>query len=336
MKILIIQTAFIGDVVLATPLIEALKDKFPNSSIEFLLRKGNEKLLIGHPKLNNVLIFDKKNGKYKNLFKLIKQIRIEKYDYVINAQRFFTTGFITAFSGAKKKIGFNKNPLSFTFSEKVTHEINIDSKTHEVDRNLALIKSLVGEVKQKHVYKQTDKPKLYPSKQDYKKVATDKKYVCLAPSSVWFTKQLPQEKWVELIQKLPNNYHIYLIGGPDDIVLCESIKKQSNLENIIISAGKLSFLESAALMEKATMNFTNDSGPMHFASAVNAPTTAFFCSTIKEFGFGPLAENSFIAESEKKLNCRPCGLHGKKTCPKGHFDCAKIDIDKVLKKTISI
>ena len=328
MKILLIQTAFIGDVVLTTPLIEALKDKLPNCSVHFLLRKGNEGLLIGHPKLNNLLVFDKKNNKYKNLFSLLKKVRAEKYDYVINAQRFFTTGLITALSKASKTIGFDKNPLSFAFSEKVTHEIDIDSKKHEVDRNLALIKSIVGEVK--------NKPKLYPSKQDYNKVDTNKEYVCIAPASVWFTKQLPIEKWIELIEKLPKKYHIFLIGGPADLILCEKIASQSNLDKITISAGKLSFLESVALIENATMNFTNDSGPMHFASAVNAPTTAFFCSTITEFGFGPLSDNYFIAETDKLLDCRPCGLHGKKACPKGHFNCSKIDIDKVLTKVIPL
>lgn len=326
MKILIIQTAFIGDVVLATPLIEALKDKFPNSSIDFLLRKGNENLLVAHPKLNNVFVFEKKKDKYKNLFSLIKKVRAEKYDYVINAQRFFSTGLITALSSAKKTIGFDKNPLSFMFSEKVKHEIDVDAKTHEVDRNLALIKSIVGTV--------SAKPKLYPSKADYAKVKTSKEYICLAPSSVWFTKQLPAEKWVELIQKSPNKYDIYLIGGPADIPLCEKIKELSQRENVIISAGKLSFLESVALIENATMNFTNDSGPMHFASSVNAPTTAFYCSTIPAFGFGPLADKSYIAETSIELDCRPCGLHGKKVCPKGHFDCAKIDIDKIITQTL--
>lgn len=322
MKILIIQTAFIGDVVLATPLVEALKNKFPTNSIDFLVRKGNENLLIGHPKLNEVLIFDKQNGKYKNLFKLIKKVRAEKYDYVINAQRFFTTGLLTALSGANKTIGFNKNPLSFAFSEKVAHEIDVNSKLHEVDRNLVLIKSIVGTV--------TQTPKLYPSKADYEKVPTDKEYVCLAPSSVWFTKQLPKKKWIELIEKLPEKYQIHLIGGPDDLSLCKNIKEKSKRKNVVISAGKLSFLESVALIENATMNFTNDSGPMHFASAVNAPITAFYCSTIPAFGFGPLSDKSFIAETEMVLDCRPCGLHGKKACPKGHFNCAKVDIDKTL------
>jgi heptosyltransferase-2 len=71
------------------------------------------------------------------------------------------------------------------------------------------------------------------------------------------------------------------------------------------------------------MNFVNDSAPMHFASAVNAPTTAIFCSTIPKFGFGPLSDQSFVVETNEALSCRPCGLHGKKACPEGHFKCGK-------------
>ncbi len=131
MKFLIIQTAFIGDVVLATPIVEKLKAFYPNATIDFLLRKGNESLLTNHPNIRNTIIFDKKNNKYSNIRKLIKSIRAEKYDYVINAQRFFTTGLITALSGGKHTIGFDKNPLSFLFNTKVPHVIDDHGKLEE-------------------------------------------------------------------------------------------------------------------------------------------------------------------------------------------------------------
>lgn len=70
------------------------------------------------------------------------------------------------------------------------------------------------------------------------------------------------------------------------------------------------------------MNYVNDSAPMHLCSAVNAPVTAIYCSTIPEFGFGPLSDNSHILQTKEKLSCRPCGLHGFKSCPEKHFKCA--------------
>ena len=99
-KFLVIQTAFIGDVVLATALLEKLHAYFPEAEIDFLVRKGNEALLAGHPWLHQVLVWDKKQNKLSNLRVMGRRIRREKYDKVINVQRFAATGLLTIFSGA--------------------------------------------------------------------------------------------------------------------------------------------------------------------------------------------------------------------------------------------
>src|SRR5487761_2581360 len=136
-KFLVIQTAFTGDVVLATALIEKLHLFFPDAQIDFLVRKGNEGLVKDHPFLHETLIWNKKENKKKNLFNLLKKIRKEKYDTVINLQRFASTGLLTAFSGATEKIGFDKNPFSFLFTKKIKHGLN--NGKHEVERNNELI-----------------------------------------------------------------------------------------------------------------------------------------------------------------------------------------------------
>lgn len=323
MKILIIQTAFIGDVVLATPIIENLVATYPEAHIDFLLRKGNENLLEGHPHIRNVLVWNKKEGKYKSLWKMLGTIRQNEYDYVINLQRFASTGFLTAFSKGKAKIGFAKNPFSFAFDKKIKHLIG--EGTHEVDRNLELIKEFAK------TGKRALKLHTSHSDKDAVKQHINQKYVCIAPASVWFTKQLPEKQWIKLCEKLAENYHVCFIGAPGDTAMCERIAQGAMLKNYTDYCGKLSFLQSAALMEQAAMCYVNDSAPLHFASAVNAPVTAFFCSTIPEFGFGPIADNAKVAQISEKLACRPCGLHGKKVCPKGHFDCGyKIDVEKYV------
>jgi len=325
-KILIIQTAFIGDVVLATSLIEALHIAFPKLHIDFLLRKGNEGLLLNHPYLNKVLIWNKKEQKIKNLFRLISQIRKEKYDAVFNAQRFFSSGLITALSGAKYTAGFDKNPMSFTFTKKIEHHISKNGRLHETERNAQLLSDFI-----KHP---TIKMKLYPSEQDFKKLSKFKNepYIIIAASSVWFTKQYPVNKWVELAQSIKKSYRIIFIGGSGDKNQAQEIIKQSEAPNYLNLCGKLNMLESAALMQDAQMNYVNDSAPMHFASAVNAPTTAIFCSTVPAFGFGPLSSQSNVIEIEEKLDCRPCGLHGKKACPEGHYNCAmQIKTEQLIK-----
>jgi heptosyltransferase-2 len=315
-KILVIQTAFIGDVVLATPLIEKLHIFFPDAQIDFLLRKGNEQLLTGHPYIHELLIWDKKKSKHKNLFHLLGRIRKNRYDRLINLQRFFATGLITAFSGAKETIGFDKNPLSFLFSKKIKHRVGGDSPVHETVRNLELIRDFTDA----SIYK----PKLYPSAADFASVdalATGK-FITVSPASVWFTKQFPASQWILFIRNIPAEYRIYLLGGPGDVSFCQSIREGCNRGELKVLAGSLTFLQSAALMSRARMNYVNDSAPMHFASAMNAPVTAIYCSTIPGFGFGPLSDLSHIVEIEQPLYCRPCGLHGYASCPEGHFRCA--------------
>ena len=323
-KILVIQTAFIGDAILATALLESIHHSLPDASIDILVRKGNESLFQQHPFLREVLIWDKKQSKYKNLFALLQKIRASKYDLVINLQRFGTTGFLTAFSGGSITVGYDKNPFSFLFTKKLPHEL--DKGLHEVDRNNNLVAWFASILKRQ--------PKLYPTKEQYKRVEayTHKPFICVAPNSVWFTKQYPEHKWIAFLNQVPLDYTVYLLGAPSDATSCDRIKSQvASSVQVEILAGKLSFLESAALMERAAMNYVNDSAPMHIASAMNAPVAAVFCSTVPSFGFGPLSDTSFNIETQEKLSCRPCGLHGYKACPEGHFKCAEgIEVQQLL------
>lgn len=322
-KILLIQTAFIGDVILATALVEKIHRQFPSATIDFLVRKGNESLLHNNPNLRQILIWDKKKQKTRNLLKLLRQIRQERYDGVVNLQRFFSTGMLTALSGAKERIGFDKNPWAFGFTRKVPHLFGTEEHfIHEIDRNLSLISHWTDA--------QRERPKLYPSEKDYQVVPSNQKYICIAPTSVWYTKQLPPERWVALIDKLPSDWTIYLLGGPGDRVACEAILQRADHKNVINTAGQLNFLQSAALMSKAVMNYVNDSAPLHMASAMNAPVTAAFCSTVPEFGFTPLSDQSWIVETKENLDCRPCGLHGYKACPLGHFRCSHIEAEQLM------
>lgn len=302
-----------------------LKRLYPQAEIDFLVKKGNESLLTGHPSIRTVKTFDKKQGKLKSMIHIIRENRRMNYDLVVNLHRFASSGIITVLSGANQTRGFAKNPFSIFYSKKYKHTIG--DGTHEVSRNLQLINDLGAEL--------IARPSLYPSEKDKTKVnqLSAATYFCLAPASVWFTKQLPVDKWIELGNSLIKKGNVYLLGAATDFDLCATIQSQLKKGDYIVEnlAGKLNLLESAALMEKATRNFVNDSGPLHISSAMNAPTTAFFCSTTPTFGFGPLADDSNILESTLQLDCKPCGLHGYSTCPQGHFQCGKsITISEVL------
>jgi heptosyltransferase-2 len=305
-----------------TSLLETLHLNFPNAKIDIVVRKGNESLFNNHPFIHKIYAWDKSNGKTKNLFGILKAVRKQEYDIVLGVQRFFNAGLLAAFSKGKRIIGFDKNPLSFLFHEKIPHKIG--ESRHEVERNYDLIKSFSP--------KFSRQLKLYPSISDQEKVEiyTKGDFIVIAPASVWFTKQFPKDKWIEFLDQV-KDIKTYIIGAQSDAELADNIITTSTNKNIINLCGSLNLLQSTALMQKAKMNYVNDSAPQHLASSVNAPTSALFCSTVPEFGFGPLADNATIIEIEKPLECRPCGLHGHKACPKGHFNCANnINVNQLL------
>ncbi len=346
-RILVIQTAFIGDVVLATALLQNLHAAYPSAKIDILVRQGADEFFTDHPYINEVHVWNKKKNKYQHLFQIIQTIRRIKYDVVINVQRYLATGIITVLSGAKKTIGFDKNPLSFLFSEVVAHQFgaaahaaevgrraaaaaagggadaagraaeqNSNSATlHETSRNHALLASLTTAP--------VAKPALYPSTAHFAAVQKwqGAPYICMSPGSVWETKKMPAQNWIDLINAVPTNYTIYLMGAPNEKDLCAEILSGSSRGGVINIAGELNLLEAAALIKGARLNYVNDSAPMHLASATGAPVAAIYCSTIPAFGYGPLSSVQFVIESLEHLPCKPCGLHGKKVCPLGHFNC---------------
>jgi len=305
-------------VVLATALIEKIHRHFPNAEIDFLLRKGNENLVANNPHLRKIQIWDKAHGKLRNLWKIAWAVRKEKYDVIINAHRGATTGFITWMSGSEKKQGFRKNPFAWCYTHKSEHLFSgpDDARfVHETDRNQQLIASITDAT--------PALPRIYPALADFDRVKAYKHspYICIAPSSVWATKRFPVEKWAALIRMIPVEYGIYLLGGAEDKPVAESLIALSDRQNVLNLSGELSMMQSAALMADAAMTYTNDSGPMHFASAMNAPVTAIYCSTHPCFGFGPLSDKNRVVQVED-LYCKPCGLHGYPACPQGHFRCA--------------
>lgn len=335
--ILIIQTAFIGDTILASHFARAVKETYPQSRIHFLLRKGNESVIQGLPTIEKTWVWDKQGGKTRNLLRLISELRTIKFDIVFNLHRHFNSGLVSAMMNSPLKIGFKQNPLSLLQTHKIDHKIphipadNEKIVWHEVQRNLQLLKAVYPDLTIDHEAKKY-RPELPLTQKNYDKVKafTEGTYFVVAPASVWFTKAWPEHKFRALTQELAKQGRVYFIGAPGDRELCDRIREgMENTENL---CGSLSLLDSAALMEKAKRVFVNDSAPLHLASCVNASTTAIFCSTVPAFGYTPLAQDSTVVDVGNSLSCRPCGLHGYRKCPLGHFKCAEdIEVTRIMK-----
>jgi heptosyltransferase-2 len=319
-KILIIQTAFLGDVVLCTPLIKATRKLFPNSFISFLLIPQTENVLENNPHLNDIIVYDKrgKDRGFKNFLKMVKNVKVRNFDLAIIPHRYLRSALLAYLAKIPQRIGFDKGIDSFLFTQKVTYK----NKWHEVERNLSLLNYFNDETLDKA-------PELFPSPQDFSYVqellqgsgieASDK-MVVIAPGSIWMTKRWLPERFAEVSDLLIKEAgtKVIFLGSKDDEKLCIEIANLMKGKPIIL-AGKTSILQSAAIISQCKVILSNDSAPVHMASAMNKPVVAIFGSTIPEFGFAPYGESHIIIE--KKMECRPCGIHGKNKCPKKHFKC---------------
>lgn len=319
-KFLIIQTAFIGDVILALPLVQVLRRNFPNSKIDFMLIPKTSELLKNHPDVDEVIIFDKK-GRDKGLSGLIKISKIisaKNYDVAIIPHRSFRSAVIPFLAGVKIRIGFDKSPFKFLYTNVVNYK-----KIHEIERNLSLLEPLGVKVNSKEF------PNLFPSDDDKNyidKILSDvnSKLVGVAPGSIWATKRWLKERFAELVGLLvKDGFAVVLIGGAEDFELCEEIKKYSDSKNVYNFCGKLNLLQSAELIRRCILLVSNDSAPMHIAVAMRTPVVAIFGPTVPEFGFYPYGEKDKIVQVEN-LYCRPCGIHGGRKCPEGHFKCMRL------------
>jgi len=317
-NILIIQTAFIGDVILTTPLIEVLNEKYPDAAIDFLTIPASKVLLDTNPKIRDVVIFDKR-GRDKGLRGLIRFAKILKkknYDLCITPHRSLRSAILTWNTGAQIRIGFNRSALKLAFTHIVKYEFN----HHEIERNLSLL-SVIG------IYKKRSFPVLYETNEDQNAVQSffkakniDKGIIfAVAPGSVWPTKRWPEAYYLEFCQILcRKGIQVILIGGAEDKELCTRLSEKSSL--IHNSAGHFSLRESYYLLKRCSGILTNDSAPLHLGMAAEIPVFAIFGPTVPEFGFAPFGAKSEIFES-RNLNCRPCAIHGSKKCPIKTFDC---------------
>ena len=320
-KVLFIQTAFIGDAILASALWEDWHRTHPEDELHICVRKGNETLFKGHPFLRGVHTWDKSGGgaaRYGRLMKLGRSMRRERFDVVITPHRHASSGWLAWRSGASIRVAFDVHPLKGLFTHTVPH--SFDEGLHETERNHRLIAKWTER-------EGMPKPRLYPAATGMARG----QYAVLTPASQWATKQWPEPHWVQLCDALTDEVSaLTLLGGPSDSDLLQRIAKASNHPAIQVVTDA-SLLESAGIISNAQFVVTNDSGPMHLASAVNVPTVAVFCSTVPAFGFGPLADRSAVVETQETLPCRPCGIHGKTRCPFEHFSCGSgISVAQVL------
>lgn len=308
---LLVDTSFLGDVLCAEPLVRATAARF-EGPVDFLTSPGGAQMLIGHPDLRQVLVFEKR-GKDKGLgglLRLARQLRGSAYARVICSHRSWRTAFLLRLAGIPERVGYANASGAWLYSERIPYPAEL----HEVERNLALVGGGAWE-----------RPRLFPSLEEQERAVAltpQSGFVAVAPGSIWATKRWPKEHFGKLLLSLlDRGERVVLLGGPDDEALAEEITRQSGggpgLLNLV---GLTNLRESYAVLERAACLVTNDSAPMHMGVAAGIPVIALYCSTVPSFGFGPRGDQDVVLEVGD-LDCRPCGIHGHPVCPKQHFRC---------------
>lgn len=333
MKVLIIRLSSLGDVVLATPVVELLKKHHPTAEVDFLVKKEYSELLKGNGCLRRVIPFDGR-GEHKRargLLALISELKKEGYTHLIDLHGNLRSRIISALLWNSKICRYDKQAIK---RRMLLRGFRPDIR-HTVDAYLTALTPLLPEeaglkpAPSIHISAEEERG---AEKLLHKSGFPDGSVLIgLNPSAKWPTKRWTEEGFVNIGKRAVNELEsrVLIFGGPDEKGLCERIADAIG-HGAFSVAGKTGLKESAALMKRCRVFVTNDSGPMHMATAVGTPVVAIFGSTVKEFGFSPLGKSVVV---EKELKCRPCSLHGSERCPEGHFECMKgISADEVFEK----
>ncbi|MDR0676623.1 MAG: glycosyltransferase family 9 protein [Elusimicrobiota bacterium] len=347
-KILIIRFSSLGDVILSTIFIEALFEKYKldknekNLEIFVLTKTPYDAVFANNPNIKKVFTTES-----KEIFKTIKIIKkfqkeFGKIDLIFDLSFNLKSILISLFLNTKT-IRISKNIIK--------RRILILVHSKKI-KNLLKINNNFISIKQK--YSQTFLPykinsKLYLSDKElsfakFSKIANYNEqnfYIGINTSANWDTKKWIIENYIELIQKLLKNKNknkIVLLGGQKEILFNKKIVEKIDFkdENFIDLTGKTTIRELFAVVSLLNLVFTTDSAILHISQSFNKPTLAIFGPTVSEFGFWDKGENDFLFEIQN-LACRPCSLHGTKTCPAkySHHDCMKkIDVSDVYKKIV--
>ncbi|HDQ45097.1 MAG TPA: lipopolysaccharide heptosyltransferase II [bacterium] len=315
-SILFIQTAFLGDAILSTPLIGALSSRFPEASIDVVAIPQTEPVFRHHPDVRRVLVFDKRNPLLKPamFLDLVRGIRGEAYTLGVSATRSATSALLMRLGKIPSRVGFRGQ-------KGLTDPVRPPRGLHMRHRYLSLMRPFGGT----SWPDQTVLSWAPEHDETAGRLLEDEKgcrfLVGVAPGSVRATKRWPGAYYTRLVALLESRgVRVVLLGSPEERGLCRRIASRAGTDSPVL-AGRTGILEAAAVIRRLDLMITNDSAPLHMADAVKTPVFAFFGPTVRRFGCTPYRPDDRVLEID--LPCRPCSKHGGRVCPRFHFRCMR-------------
>jgi len=325
-RILLVQTAFLGDVILTTPLIRAIRQTYPSCHLDIVVNQEAASVLKDNPALSGVLVLDKK-GRHRGagFFRFIKEIKDRHYDLLLSPHESHRSAILAGLSGIPERIGYRSAGFALAYTRTVERRLELP----EVERLLAFFKDAMGIQTTFDPY-----PELFSTAESDRR-ASDllqsygaRQPILIAPSSVWATKRWPVWHFSQLIRLLlaAEKSPVFLIGSHADRKLSAEIIKllkymvpDAQQKRVIDLCGQTSFAVLFSLVRKSRLLISNDSAPVHFAQAARIPIVCIMGPTTPALGYAPVTPESLVAGVD--LPCRPCGTHGSHVCPLGHFQC---------------
>jgi heptosyltransferase-2 len=314
---LVVQTSFLGDMVLTTPLIAYLAKSGP---VDVLCTPAASALLANHPSVREAIVYDKRGADrgVGGFLRIATALRQRGYAAAYFAQGSVRSGALGMVAGIRDRVGFSTSAGRAFYTTRLTPRAG----GHHAERLLSLGTREPGA----NGPRGDLRPHLYPGSTERAQVdevlgnaSHNERLIAFAPGSVWATKRWPY--YSQLAEELSANARIVVVGSEADRPLAMEIVGAARGQ-AIDATGRLSLLASAELIGRSALLVSNDSAPLHLASAMNTPTIAVFGPTVPEFGFSPLAERSCVA-GLADLTCRPCDQHGPERCPLGHWRCMR-------------
>lgn len=330
-----LQTSFIGDVVLTTSAMASLANAAPGIKQHLITTKAGAQALDNHPLLNSMHVFNKREGLLTPILRVRKSIRnlSMRSPVILQPHKSLRSTILARILGYPT-ITYCETTFSWTANVTVPRV----AVFHEADR-IALLLEGLGLSRKQFLGRRPVLPQKHLPEYAKAIVNLNLKWIGLAPGSVWATKRWPSAKYASLVTHLleKSDYGIVLIGGSEDQTACNFIEASSLTSTpaaatrLLNLAGKTDLKDLPGIYAHLRCLISNDSSPIHYASAFNVPTLAIFGATVPSMGFSPLADKSVIAQTE--LSCRPCGDHGHQKCPLSHFKCMNdLSVDLVLEK----
>ncbi|VFQ42600.1 glycosyltransferase family 9 protein [Desulfoluna butyratoxydans] len=316
MKILIVQTSFLGDTILSTPVIEGIKSLHPDAELWMMTTPLSSHLVAHDPLLSGVIPYDKRGSAkgLKGLRAMAAQVRAMGFHRVYSLHRSIRTSVMLALAGIPERIGFSNAKGRFLYHRTFRR----DPSVHDVLRNLAILE---GET---DITTLKADMRLFPPpdgdiSENLKQAMPPGPFALMVPGSAWETKMWYSEGYRSVAKALINKgLFVVVAGGPAEAEACSQASRGIPAINL---AGKTGIGEMIWVASRANVIICNDSMALHMASALKVPNVAIFCSTTPAFGFGPWKNNAIVVE--KELPCRPCGRHGKRECPNGTEACMR-------------